>query len=60
MVGSRARRVSEAKALDHVAGYCVVNDISERTDTPVEIIERSLPGLTDRLLKNRMIIDEVH
>ncbi len=37
----------------------IVNDISERTDTPAEIIERSLPKLTDRLMKNRMIIDEV-
>jgi 2,4-diketo-3-deoxy-L-fuconate hydrolase len=30
VIGSRARYVSEAKALDHVAGYCVVNDVSER------------------------------
>jgi len=37
----------------------IVNDIAERTDTPAEIIERSLPKLTDRLIKNRMIIDEV-
>jgi hypothetical protein len=37
----------------------IVDDISERTDTPAEIIERSLPRLTGRLLKNRMIIDEV-
>ena len=27
---SRARYVSEADALGHVAGYCVVNDVSER------------------------------
>ena len=30
IIGSRARYVSEGKALDHVAGYCVVNDVSER------------------------------
>jgi 2-keto-4-pentenoate hydratase/2-oxohepta-3-ene-1,7-dioic acid hydratase in catechol pathway len=30
VIGSRARYVSEADALDHVAGYCVVNDLSER------------------------------
>ncbi len=29
-IGSRARYVSEADALQHVAGYCVVNDVSER------------------------------
>jgi len=30
VIGKRARYVSEAQALDHVAGYCVVNDLSER------------------------------
>jgi 2,4-didehydro-3-deoxy-L-rhamnonate hydrolase len=30
VIGSQARYVSEADALAHVAGYCVVNDISER------------------------------
>ena len=30
VIGSQARYVSEADALRHVAGYCVVNDISER------------------------------
>jgi len=30
VIGSAARYVSEANALSHVAGYCVVNDISER------------------------------
>jgi 2-keto-4-pentenoate hydratase/2-oxohepta-3-ene-1,7-dioic acid hydratase in catechol pathway len=30
VIGARARYVSEADALRHVAGYCVVNDISER------------------------------
>ncbi|KQQ79850.1 fumarylacetoacetate hydrolase family protein [Aureimonas sp. Leaf324] len=30
VIGTEARYVSEADALDHVAGYCVVNDISER------------------------------
>lgn len=30
VVGKRARYVSEAEALSHVAGYVVVNDVSER------------------------------
>jgi len=30
VIGSRARYVSEADALKHVAGYCVINDVSER------------------------------
>jgi len=30
VIGTRARCVSEAHALSHVAGYCVVNDVSER------------------------------
>jgi 2-keto-4-pentenoate hydratase/2-oxohepta-3-ene-1,7-dioic acid hydratase in catechol pathway len=31
VIGSHASYVDEADALDHVAGYCVCNDISERT-----------------------------
>ncbi|WP_029007812.1 fumarylacetoacetate hydrolase family protein [Azospirillum halopraeferens] len=30
VIGTTARRVSADSALDHVAGYCVVNDVSER------------------------------
>lgn len=30
VIGSKARYVPEADALKHVAGYCVVNDLSER------------------------------
>ncbi|WP_193334542.1 fumarylacetoacetate hydrolase family protein [Devosia beringensis] len=30
IIGTEARYVEEADALDHVAGYCVVNDLSER------------------------------
>lgn len=30
VIGREARYVSEAEALEHVAGYCVVNDLSER------------------------------
>ncbi|WP_338609321.1 fumarylacetoacetate hydrolase family protein [Pelagibacterium nitratireducens] len=30
VIGKEARYVDEADALDHVAGYCVVNDVSER------------------------------
>lgn len=30
VIGKEARYVSEADAMDHVAGYCVVNDVSER------------------------------
>src|SRR6056297_3723839 len=31
VIGKPAKYVSEADALDHVAGYCIVNDVSERT-----------------------------
>ena len=31
VIGRPAKYVSEADALDHVAGYCVINDVSERT-----------------------------
>ncbi|MEM6729407.1 MAG: fumarylacetoacetate hydrolase family protein, partial [Pseudomonadota bacterium] len=30
VIGTRAKYVSEAEALNHVAGYCVINDVSER------------------------------
>ena len=30
VIGTRARYVSKRRALEHVAGYCVVNDVSER------------------------------
>ena len=30
VIGREARYVSKAEALDHVAGYCVINDLSER------------------------------
>jgi len=30
VIGTRAKYVSEADALNHVAGYCVINDVSER------------------------------
>lgn len=30
VIGKHTKYVSEAEALDHVAGYCVINDISER------------------------------
>jgi 2,4-didehydro-3-deoxy-L-rhamnonate hydrolase len=30
VIGTQARYVSEADALNHVAGYCIVNDVSER------------------------------
>ena len=30
VIGTRASHVSQAQALSHVAGYCVVNDVSER------------------------------
>ena len=30
VIGRKAQYVPEDKALDHVAGYCVVNDVSER------------------------------
>jgi 2-keto-4-pentenoate hydratase/2-oxohepta-3-ene-1,7-dioic acid hydratase in catechol pathway len=31
VIGKPAKYVTEADALSHVAGYCVVNDVSERT-----------------------------
>jgi 2-keto-4-pentenoate hydratase/2-oxohepta-3-ene-1,7-dioic acid hydratase in catechol pathway len=31
VIGTEAKYVDEANALDYVAGYCVVNDLSERT-----------------------------
>lgn len=31
VIGKAAKYVSKEEALDHVAGYCVVNDVSERT-----------------------------
>ena len=37
----------------------IVDDITRRTGAPAEIIERSLPRLTDHLIKNRVITDEV-
>ncbi|MEJ0092299.1 MAG: fumarylacetoacetate hydrolase family protein [Methylocella sp.] len=30
VIGKEARYVAEAAAMDHVAGYCLVNDVSER------------------------------
>ena len=30
IIGTAAKYVSEENALDHVAGYCVINDVSER------------------------------
>ncbi|GAB5437816.1 fumarylacetoacetate hydrolase family protein [Falsiruegeria mediterranea] len=30
VIGTRAKYVSEAEALNHVAGYCIANDVSER------------------------------
>lgn len=30
IIGKKASNITEAEALDHVAGYCVVNDVSER------------------------------
>jgi len=31
VIGTQARYVDEAAALSHVAGYCIVNDVSERS-----------------------------
>ncbi|MCV2886828.1 fumarylacetoacetate hydrolase family protein [Ruegeria aquimaris] len=31
VIGKAAKYVSEEEALDHVAGYCICNDVSERT-----------------------------
>jgi hypothetical protein len=37
----------------------IIADIAGRTGTPAEIIERSLTSLTDHLIKNRVITDEI-
>lgn len=37
----------------------ITDDIARRTDTPAEIIERSIPKLTERLTANRMIVNEL-
>ncbi len=48
VIGVRAYRVSEADALDHVAGYCVVTDVSERgfqfESTGQHVKAKSLPS----------------
>jgi 2-keto-4-pentenoate hydratase/2-oxohepta-3-ene-1,7-dioic acid hydratase in catechol pathway len=48
VIGSTASMVPEASALDHVAGYCVVNDITDRFYEKVGFGEsvkgRSAPG----------------
>ncbi len=31
VIGERAKNVPEARALDHVAGYCICDDVSERS-----------------------------
>jgi len=31
VIGKTAKYVSEAEALDHIAGYCVIHDVSERS-----------------------------
>lgn len=31
VIGTKAQYVAEDRALDHVAGYCIVNDVSERS-----------------------------
>ncbi len=31
VIGAPAKYISEDRALDHVAGFCIVNDVSERT-----------------------------
>jgi hypothetical protein len=38
----------------------ITNDIARRTGTPAEIIERSIPKLTERLTANRMIVNELY
>lgn len=38
----------------------IISDIARRTGRPAEIIERSLPRLTDYLVDNRVINNEIH
>jgi hypothetical protein len=37
----------------------IVSEISQRTGISPEIVERSVSSLTDRLLKNQVIINEI-
>jgi len=37
----------------------IIDDVSRRTGAPPEIIARVLPRLTGRLIKNRIIADEI-
>ena len=30
VIGSKTKYISESRALEHIAGYCVINDVSER------------------------------
>lgn len=50
VIGRRCSRVTEAQALDYVAGYTVVNDISDRAFIPnPERVERPKDGFFDWL-----------
>ena len=31
VIGTKARRINEEQTMEHIAGYCVVNDVSERS-----------------------------
>ena len=52
VIGKPAKYVSEANALDYVAGYCVINDVSERAfqteraghDSPADPLLEPLQG----------------
>jgi hypothetical protein len=37
----------------------IISEISQRTGISPEIVERSVSSLTDRLLKNQVIINEI-
>jgi len=38
----------------------IAADVSRRTGTPPETLARALPRLTGRLIKNKVISDEIH
>src|ERR1700723_3621135 len=48
IIGTRAKYVAEADALNHIAGYCVCNDVSERNfqieRMPLVGLDRGTPG----------------
>ena len=45
VIGTKAQYVTRESALEHVAGYCVINDVSERNFQ----LERAASGIAARV-----------